>query len=134
VNLFRDQGADNAVWLWAVPARPYHTTLAARWWPGARYVTWVAIDGTYSRPADTFTTVFGSAIRQVRRFTADPILLSVAVTPAAHQFLAIENLFAGLVRHRAVGLMWYGHDASRMPNDAKTAFQFGAAMLKLVRP
>ena len=48
----------------------------ACWWPGARYVTWVGIDGYYFQPSDTFATVFGRTIAQVRILTNKPILLS----------------------------------------------------------
>ena len=44
----------------------------ASWWPGAQYVTWVGIDGYYFRSSDTFSSVFGRTIKQVRKFTASP--------------------------------------------------------------
>ena len=78
VTLFRGQGADNVTWLWTVNQDRPGTGPVASWWPGAQYVTWVGIDGYYVRPSDTFATVFGRTIDQVRAFTSKPVLLSEA--------------------------------------------------------
>ena len=77
VTLFRQQGADNVTWLWTVQADEKGTG-PVRWWPGASYVTWVGIDGYYYRPTDSFFSVFGATVAQVRLFTGKPILLSEA--------------------------------------------------------
>ena len=72
VTLFRSQGAENVTWLWTVNQDRPGTGPVASWWPGAQYVTWVGIDGYYIRPSDTFATVFGRTIDQVRAFTHNP--------------------------------------------------------------
>ena len=54
VTLFRSQGADNVTWLWTLQADEPGTGPIASWWPGAKYVTWVGIDGYYYRPYETF--------------------------------------------------------------------------------
>ena len=66
VTLFRQEGAENVTWLWTLQADQPGTGPIASWWPGASYVTWVGIDGYYFRPADTFASVFGTTITQVR--------------------------------------------------------------------
>jgi serine/threonine protein kinase len=142
VNLFRRQGADNVSWLWTVRAGRADTRLAACWWPGARYVTWVGIDGSYSRPSDTFATVFGRTIHQMRRFTTRPILLSVALAgPASGQAAVIDDLFTEMRRYKTLGLIWSGKDQPRgahpnqvMGHEASVAFRLGTAELNLVRP
>jgi serine/threonine protein kinase len=141
VNLFRRQGADNVSWLWSVHGDRADIRLAAGWWPGAQYVTWVGIDGTYSRPSDTFATVFGHAIHKVRYFTARPILLTVTMKRTSGQFAAITDLFDGMRRSKAIGLMWSGqgqrdgaHPHRVMGAVARLAFRLGAASLNLVRP
>ena len=80
----------------------------ASWWPGAQYVTWVGIDGYYYRPSDTFASVFGTTITQVRTFTSKPVLLSeTAVGPAAGQFAKIQDLFHGMAKYKTLGLVWF---------------------------
>jgi mannan endo-1,4-beta-mannosidase len=108
VTLFRQQGADNVTWLWTINGSRSDTGPIRSWWPGSKYVTWVGIDGYYYRPADTFASVFGATIDQVRDFTADPVLISeTAVGPAAGQAAKIGNLFAGLAQYRTLGLVWF---------------------------
>ena len=108
VTLFRSEGAENVTWLWTINADRPDTGPVASWWPGPKYVTWVGIDGYYFRPSDTFTSVFGRTIDQVRAFTSKPVLLSeTAVGPDAGQFVGIQDLFRGLARYKALGLVWF---------------------------
>ena len=108
VTLFRDQGAGNVTWLWTINATLSSTGPISAWWPGARYVTWVGVDGYYYRPRDSFASVFAPTLRQVRALTGKPVLLSeTAVGPAAGQPAKIGNLFAGMRRSGALGLVWF---------------------------
>lgn len=109
VTLFRNEGALNVTWLWTVNAagRP-GVSPAARWWPGPDYVTWIGVDGFYYRASDTFRNIFADTIRQVRSFSDKPLLLSeTAVGPAAGQFLKIQDLFSGMAKVKALGLVWF---------------------------
>jgi mannan endo-1,4-beta-mannosidase len=112
VTLFHQQGADNVTWLWTLQAdEPGKTGQIEQWWPGSQYVTWVGIDGYYYTSTDTFDSVFGTTINQVRAFTTRPVLLSeTAVAPAAGQFLKIQNLFHGMNKYRTLGLVWFDED------------------------
>jgi mannan endo-1,4-beta-mannosidase len=145
VTLFRAQGARNVTWLWTINGDRTGTGPVQNWWPGAQYVTWVGIDGYYYRPSDTFTSVFGTTMDQVRKFTSDPILLSeTAVGPQAHQFLKILDLFDGMSQYHALGLVWFDktqdsgvyHQDWRLEDStpATNAFRLGVAGLNLVRP
>jgi mannan endo-1,4-beta-mannosidase len=108
VRLFRSQGADNVTWLWTVNADLASTGPLTSWWPGAAYVSWVGIDGYFYRPADTFATVFGPTLRQVRALTGKPVLLSeTAVGPSAGQAVKIRDLFSGMAKARTLGLVWF---------------------------
>ena len=117
VTLFRAQGADNVTWVWTLQAdEPCTGPIAdqpctgpiASWWPGAQYVSWVGIDGYYRRPTDTFASIFGQTIKQVRTLTKLPVLLSeTAVGPAAGQVNEIQNLFHGMVAYNTLGLVWF---------------------------
>jgi mannan endo-1,4-beta-mannosidase len=111
VTVFRSEGADNVTWLWTLQADEKGTGPVASWWPGARYVTWIGIDGYYYRPSDTFASVFGTTIDQVRAFTGKPILLSeTAVGPEAGQFVKIQDLFHGMATYKMLGLVWFDKD------------------------
>jgi mannan endo-1,4-beta-mannosidase len=108
VTLFRRQNAHNVTWLWTIQADISSTGPVRSWWPGARYVTWVGIDGYYYRRSDTFARVFGPTIAQVRAFTKKPVLLSeTAVGPKAGQVAKINDLFTGMRQYQTLGLVWF---------------------------
>jgi hypothetical protein len=138
VTLFRARGAGNVTWLWTLQADEPGTGPVAAWWPGARYVTWVGIDGYYYRPSDTFTSVFGKTITQLRAFTDKPVLLSeTAVGPRAGQFAKIQDLFRGMAAYKTLGLVWFdkaqhggiSRQDWRIEDSylAKTSFALGAS-------
>jgi len=145
VTLFRQQGADNVTWLWTVNQDTPKTRPVASWWPGAGYVTWVGIDGYYLHPGEKFNSVFGRTIKQVRKFTTAPILLSeVAVAPQANPSAEIPDLFQGMAKSKALGLVWFDmnqdkgvlsedwHIADNTP--AKNTFSLYAKGLNLITP
>ena len=108
VTLFRSQGADNVTWLWTLEMDQPGTGPIASWWPGEQYVTWVGIDGYYYRSTDTFASVFGRTIDQLRTFTSKPVLLSeTAVGPQAGQFAKIQDMFHGMAKYKTLGLVWF---------------------------
>ena len=145
VTLFRNEGADNVTWLWTINRDTRSTGPIAEWWPGKAYVTWVGIDGYYTKPSDTFDSVFGHTINQVRKITEDPILLSeTAVAPGADRSARILDLFLGLAKYKTLGLVWFDlpSDQGFINQDwqiegnqpAESAFRLGVAPLKLVNP
>ena len=82
VTLFQRQGVTNVTWLWTLQADETGTGPIVSWWPGAPYVSWVGIDGYYYRRTDTFFSIFGETIAQVRMLTTKPVLVSeTAVEP-----------------------------------------------------
>ena len=145
VSLFRANGADNVTWLWTINQDLKRTGPIASWWPGPRYVSWVGIDGYYYRPTDTFASVFGKTIAQVRAFTHKPVLLSeTAVGPSAGEAGKIRDLFAGVHEYQTLGLVWFDiaqhegiyHQDWRVEDQAAavTAFRAAASGLTLARP
>jgi mannan endo-1,4-beta-mannosidase len=145
VTLFRADGAQNVTWLWTINADVPGTGRIAAWWPGKAYVTWVGIDGYYTDPKDTFYTVFGRTIKQVRKVTQDPILLSeTAVAPEADRSAGILNLFHGAAKYKTLGLVWFDmqSDQGVLNQDwriegnqpAENSFSFSVAHLNLVNP
>jgi hypothetical protein len=145
VTLFRQQGANNVTWLWTVQADEPGTGPIGSWWPGAKYVNWVGIDGYYYQPSETFFSIFGKTITQVRALTGLPILLSeVAVGPNAGQARKIPDLFSGMRLYDTIGLVWFDiaqhqgiyHQDWHIEDSqaAGTAFRRGAAGLPLVHP
>jgi Glycosyl hydrolase family 26 len=108
VTLFQRQGAANVTWLWTINRGGGPTGPVKDWWPGARYVNWVGIDGYYFLKGDNFDGLYGPTIRAVRRFTSDPVLLSeVGIGQGTGQAAGIPNLFAGIRKYHVLGLVWF---------------------------
>jgi len=140
VRVFHAQGAHNARWLWTVSSSVPPGRSLRPYWPGARYVTWVGIDGYYEQRGSRFGQVFGNTIRQVRAVTADPILLSeAAIGQVAGQARMMPDLYAGIRRHHLLGLVWFdvaqhggpAHQDWRLEGHpaAEAAFQHDVALL-----
>jgi hypothetical protein len=145
VTLFRGQHADNVTWLWTLQADETGTGPITSWWPGPQYVTWVGIDGYYYRPSETFFSIFGQTIAQVREFTGKPVLLSeTAVGPDAGKAAKIPELFAGMRQYGTLGLVWFdiAQDGGTYRQDwriehslaAETAFRRSVSTLDLAKP
>ncbi len=116
VEVFRRSGATNVTWLWVMSGNGHAMARVRNWWPGPRYVDWVGIDGYYVRPADTFGTVIGKAVRNIRKFTGKPVLLSeVGIGPRAGQAAKIHGLFAGIRRDHLLGLLYFDANQHRGP-------------------
>jgi mannan endo-1,4-beta-mannosidase len=128
VRTFRAAGANNVTWVWTINAVNAAHSPLRQWWPGASYVTWVGIDGYYYTPTDTFGTVFGVTISQLRTFTARPVLISeTAAGPSAARPGQIAGLFRGAEQNTSSA--WSG---STRPSTTATITRIGA--WKTARP
>lgn len=138
VRVFRTQGADNVTWLWAVNSVGGASSDLRQWWPGAAWVNWVGVDAYYFGKADTFTSVFGATIADIRTLSQAPLLIAeTAVGTTADRNSQIKGLFAGVRAGHLAGLMWFDeaqdsglyHQDWRLEDDpsALAAFATGAA-------
>jgi mannan endo-1,4-beta-mannosidase len=138
VGVFRARGADNVTWLWAVNSVDGASSDLRQWWPGAAWVNWVGVDAYYFGTADTFTSVFGATIADIRAFSQAPLLIAeTAVGTTADRDSQIKGLFAGVRAQHLAGLMWFDetqdgglyHQNWRLEDNssALAAFATGAA-------
>jgi hypothetical protein len=115
VTMFRQAGAKNVTWLWAVSAvteagadRSAGQGRLAQWWPGDQWAGLVGIDGYYYTPADTFQSVFGLTLTQVRQFTTDPVIISdVGISPGPGRPSQIKALFPAARTAGIAALIWF---------------------------
>lgn len=135
-QVFADMGAYNVTWLWTVNVVGGPHSISIRpWWPGARYVTWAGIDGHYFTPTIRFAGLFGATISQVRRITADPILVSEAGIAPFVAANRITDLFAGAQAHGLIGVVWFdvpGHNL-RIEGDHTAVTEFRRAVRKFFK-
>jgi mannan endo-1,4-beta-mannosidase len=107
VTVFRQQGAGNVTWLWAVnigllPA------LNARY-PGRGYVNWIGVTGYYASADSTFSNVLARTIAYMRRLApGKPVLIDetgIATGPARPAQIA--NLFRAARRDHLLGIVYF---------------------------
>jgi mannan endo-1,4-beta-mannosidase len=136
VQVFRAAGAANVTWLWAVNSVNGASRALRQWWPGAAWVDWTGIDGYYFRSTDTFGSVFGQTIADVRAISGAPLLIAeTAVGTTANRESQIGALFAGARAQRLAGLVWFDeaqdagiyHQDWRLEHDADACAAFAAA-------
>jgi hypothetical protein len=133
VTLFRSLKVQNVTWLWTINTINKHARVPSPspWWPGNSYVTWVGIDGYFTKSSAVFASVFGPTIAYVRSLTHDPILIAeTSAAPAASQPAKIADLFAGIHLYRLLGFVWFNSVDKvdwRLSNPASiAAFRRGA--------
>ena len=98
----------------------------------------VGIDGYYARPSDTFSSVFGAVIGQVRKLTSKPVLISETANgpdSGAQRETQIRRLFAGVKSDHLLGFVWFDqaqkgspyHQDWRLEDDPAALAAFRAA-------
>jgi mannan endo-1,4-beta-mannosidase len=110
VTIFRRNGATNVAWVWDPNVSARSTTAIRPWYPGNSWVTMIGLDGYFYSPKDTFSTVFGPTLKQVRSFTQKPIIIvETGVDPSANRSEQISDLFKGAREAGIVGLIWFDY-------------------------
>lgn len=107
-DIFVREGALNVLWAWDIShgQRP-----PQQWWPGAKYVDLVGIDG-YLRTGDTFGKIFRKTIKVVHGFAPGiPIVLTeTAVQPGPDAVAMVNELFTKAKAYDLRGLVWFNEN------------------------
>jgi mannan endo-1,4-beta-mannosidase len=136
VDIFRAEGALNVTWVWTVNSLNAASSPLAQWWPGAAWVNWIGIDGYYYQSTDTYSSVFGTTLAEIRKFSDDPLIISeVAVGTTSDRETQIANMFSGAESDGAIGLIWFDesqdsglyHQDWRLENDPEALAAFRKA-------
>jgi len=127
-DVFARAGARNVIWAWTVIRQAAGESPIRAWWPGARYVNWVGIDGYYRRPRSTFRE-FRGTLRIVRGLRKPVFFAETAVSPRLQEPRQIANLFAGATRNHVFAVIWFNLNAKERwelqeaPPSAVNAFR-----------
>jgi mannan endo-1,4-beta-mannosidase len=108
VRVFRAAGAANVTWLWTVNSINGASSSLSQWWPGAAWVNWTGVDGYYYQATDTFGSVFGPTITDIRTISSAPLLIAeTAVGTTPDRESQIDALLAGVRAERLAGVVWF---------------------------
>jgi Glycosyl hydrolase family 26 len=117
-DLKKDKAANLISFMWQPSAIHISTPTPAPYWPGAKYVDDIGVDGYYFFPTDTFRIIFGQTLKIFRSLAPmTPVLIGeTAVGPrTGHQAADIRDLFAGIHRNHLLGLIWFDKKQDRRP-------------------
>jgi mannan endo-1,4-beta-mannosidase len=137
VDVFREAGATNVTWVWVINAIDGTHGPLRPWWPGSAWVNWVGIDGYYYTFGNSFDSVFGQTIAEVRTFSNAPVMISeTAVGTTADRETQIKGLIAGARTEHATALVWFDspqslglyHQNWRLEDDPAALAAFKTAM------
>lgn len=101
-------GTHDITWMWQMSQ---HERVGA-YWPGARYVNWVGIDGYFRERRNTFSSLFDRTFATVKRLTMHhplPVLLSeTAAGPDTRvQAADIAELFREATADHLIAVVWF---------------------------
>lgn len=105
VTVINSQAPGLVTWVWAPNVEKFAVSVA-QYWPGARYVDEVGLDGYLSDDGDTYQSEFGQTVADVRSLTKLPIWIaetgvnqddSAAVRLAALAGAAKKSGLAGIL-------------------------------------
>lgn len=128
-NVMLRAGARSITWLWQVSVVFPSSEALQNLWPGSKDVSEVGVDGQLKSARDTFASVFGQTVTQLRGITRDPVMISeVAVRSGPARPTQITGLFDGVRRARLAALILFdAHAKWRIDGDpaALKAFRTG---------
>jgi hypothetical protein len=132
-SIFQQQQVRNVTWLWDPNITYPGASPMSLWYPGDQYVDIVGLDGYFAYPADTFTSLFGLSIDQLRAFTSKPLLIAESGVTGSQGASQLAGLFSGAALIGAVGIVYFDeaqsgdpqHQDWRLENNSgnMTAFQ-----------
>lgn len=98
-------GTTRVTWVWTADHAGQCPLLDR--WPGAAYVDLAGVDGYLRHPGDTWSSVFGPAVGQLRQLGL-PVLLTEAGVPLGPDAAArIRSLYAGARAAGLAGVVWF---------------------------
>jgi hypothetical protein len=123
-------GGARITWVWQVNTGWPGSEPLSVLWPGNGLVDEVGIDSQMTRPADTFTAVFGATLSQVRAVTRKPVMISeVSVAAGPSRAAQITSLFRGAARQKLAAVILFDiYPRWKIDNDPAALAAFRAAV------
>ncbi|WP_329313535.1 glycoside hydrolase family 26 protein [Streptomyces sp. NBC_01262] len=110
-DLFQEEGTTNVIWTWSPNVvNPVPTVKLKPLWPGDAYVDWVGVVGYWTLTgASTFDTLYGPTVKQIRRFTDKPLIITeTSSEPGERRRADVRNLFKGVEDDPdLLGFIWF---------------------------
>ena len=132
-DIFQAEGVKNVTWLWDPNIGYTGSTPLNQVYPGDAYVDWVGLDGYFANPTDTFTSLFGASIIQLRTFTNKPLLIAESGVTGAAGACQLAGLFAGASQAGAIGIVYFDQAQTGGPENQDWRLEDNAANMAAFR-
>ena len=131
-TIFQKQNVHNVTWLWGPNISYSGSAPLKEWYPGDQYVDWVGMDGYFGYATDTFESVFGPTIAEIRAFTYKPMIISETGVTGASGPTQIASIFQGAALNGFVAIVYFDetqsgdamHQDWRLENNAANMAAF----------
>ena len=110
-DVFGAVGATNVIWAWSPNIiNPVKSVKLKPYYPGDAYVDWVGLVGYFTiGTTNTFSTVFGPTIDEVRTFSSKPFII-IETASEAGKASDVKALFTGVAgRNDFLGFIWFNY-------------------------
>lgn len=129
-EMFRQEGADNALWLWSPNVTTFLPFPLVDVWPGAEHVDAVGMVG-YLRSGESMSERYDATLSELEQLSPMPVIITeTSVQPGSGRAETIRRFLCDATVHpRIAGLVWFDEEQRadwRLANDAE-AFRAGAA-------
>ena len=132
-DVFQQQGVRNVTWLWDPNISYTGSTPLKSVYPGDAYVDWVGLDGYFGEPTDTFSSLFGPSIAELRAFTSKPLLIAETGVSGAAGVWQLAGLFAGARLAGVIGIVYFDQAQSGDPMHQDWRLEDNAANMAAFR-
>lgn len=126
-EIFQQENVHNVTWLWDPNISYTGSTPLQAIYPGDAYVDWVGLDGYFAYPTDTFSSLFGPSITELRAFTSKPLLIAETGVVGAAGPGQIAGLFAGARLAGVIGIVYFDQAQSGDPEHQDWRLEDNAA-------
>ena len=121
VTVINAQAPGLVTWVWAPNVEKFAVSVA-QYWPGARYVGVVGLDGYLSDDGATYQSEFGPTVADVRALTSLPIWISeTGVKQDASSAARLAALAEAARRSGIRGLLYFDKGNFALPTDEEQA-------------
>jgi mannan endo-1,4-beta-mannosidase len=113
---FAQADATNVIWAWTPNViNPVPSVKLKPLYPGDEYVDWIGIDGYFThKGANTYKTLFGPTLKQIRQFTEKPYLIvETGAEPGSARPDWIREIIRGTVADdESLGFVYFNQNGS----------------------
>jgi mannan endo-1,4-beta-mannosidase len=121
VTVINAQAPGLVTWVWAPNVEQVAAPIA-QYWPGAQYVGVVGLDGYFANDSDTYQSVFGQTVADVRALTSLPIWISeTGVNQDATTATRVAALAAAAEASGLTGMLYFDKGSTTLTTAEEQA-------------